>query len=165
MQHHDANLLADAFEATHGMTRYYTSFLKEADPFKEWEINGQKLNSLAWLIAHLCWAEDTLILKATGGERFECKWLKHYGIGSDGTIHDPNISFKELLDTRKQIHEKAMKHLRTLTNDDLEKDNLIGLEFFGSKTIRGIIQHANRHEAMHVGHISWLAKINGVKAV
>lgn len=165
MQHHDANLLADAFEATHAMTRYYTSFLKAADPFKVWEVNGQKLNSLAWLIGHLCWAEDTLILKATGGERFECSWLKHYVIGSDGTIHDPNISFKELLDTRKALHEKAMSHIRTLTNEDLEKENIFGWEFVGSKTVRGIIQHATRHEAMHTGHISWLAKINGIKAV
>ena len=146
MEHHDANLLADAFEGAYGMTRFYTSKLKEADPFKEWEVNGHKLNSLAWLTAHLCWAEDTLLLKATGGERFECKWLKHYNIGSDGSIHDPNITFKELLDTRKAIHEKTMNHLRTLTNEDLDKENAFGFEFFGSKTIRSIIHHAIRHE-------------------
>lgn len=163
MQYHDANLLADEFEGTHEMTRYYTSLMKMTDPFKEREINGQKFNSLAWIIAHLAWAEDTLVLRGTGGERSEFRWLKHYAIGSEGTLHETNLHFKELLDARKIIHAKTMNHLRSLSNEDLGKENSFGWEFAGSKTNRSIIQHANRHEAMHAGQIAWLVKINGIK--
>lgn len=160
-----ANILADTYEMALGLVRFYTSNLKEVDPHKNWEVNGAKLNSVAWLNAHLCWSEDFLLLKAIGGKSPDVKWLEHYSFGSDGSLHEPTIDVKTILDDRKIIHEAAMAHIRSLSDEDLEKDNLMGMSFSQSKSIKTIIQHAIRHEGTHAGQLGWLCKINGIKLV
>src|SRR5690606_266032 len=133
-----AILLADTYEMAYSLVRYYTSNLKEADPFKQWEVNGVKLNSIFWLNAHLCWSENYLLLQATGGNPNETKWLEHYGFGSDGTHHALDIDFKEILNTRKVIHEAAMAHLRSLNDEDLMKENAFSIQFSQSKSNKSI---------------------------
>lgn len=161
----EANLLADTYEMAYGLVRFYTGNLKEADPYKQWEVNGHKLNSVAWINAHLCWSEDFLLLKATGGKSPDIKWAEHYSFGSDGSLHEEGLDFKEVLDHRKIIHEAAMAHIRSLRNEDLDKENLMGIQFGSDKSIRNIIKHAIRHEGTHAGHLGWLCKINGAKTV
>ncbi len=161
----EANILADTYEMAYGLVRYYNSNLKTVDPFKQWEVNGVKLNSVAWLNCHLCWSENFLLLQCTSGKTANIPWLEHYSIGSDGNLHDVKTDMKTILDDRKVVHEAAMNHIRTLTNEDLLKENPMGFEFAGSKTIKTFIQHAIRHEGTHAGHLGWLCKINGIKTV
>jgi hypothetical protein len=160
-----ANLLADTYEMAYGLVRFYTGSLKQADPNLQWEVNGNKLNSIAWINAHLCWSENMLLLQAIGGPSTGIVWLDHYTFGSDGSLHDAKVDMKAILTDRKIVHEAAMKHLRSLSDEDLEKDNLLGISFGSGKTYKNIIQHAIRHEGTHAGHLGWLCKINGVKTV
>lgn len=165
MELSQANLLADTYEMAYGLVRFYTGNLKEAEPYKQWEVNGAKLNSIAWINSHLCWSENFLLLKAAGAPSCEIAWLEHYSFGSDGTLHDPKVDMKVILSDRKIVHEAAMKHIRGLSNEDLEKENPLGIQFGQSKSIKSIIQHAIRHEGTHAGHLGWLCKINGTKTV
>ncbi|MFN8287794.1 MAG: DinB family protein [Chitinophagales bacterium] len=160
-----ANLLADTYEMSYGLVRFYMSKLKEADPYKEWEVNGVKLNSVAWMAAHLCWSENFLLLIGTGGPSVNIEWLNHYRLGADGTFHQPEVDLKTFLDQRKTIHEAAMAHIRTISDEDLMKENLIGADFGTGNTIKVVIQHAIRHEATHAGHLGWLCKINASKTI
>ena len=161
----EAALLAGTFQKVRDLTKWYFSLLKDADPYHQWEVNGQKLNSVAWLAAHLGWAEDFLIVRATGGKGLGLEWLEHYKLGSDGTLHEEKPDIKNLLSLLKQVHENATAHLLAFTDEQLEQENPVGFGFGGDKTNRMMIQHCIRHEAMHTGHLSWLCKINGAQSV
>ena len=165
MEYSQANLLADTYEMAYGLVRFYTGNLKEADPNKQWEVNGAKLNSIAWINSHLCWSENFLLIQATGGVSPDIHWLEHYSFGSDGTLHDAKVDMKAILADRKIVHEAAMKHIRSLSDADLEKENPLGIQFSQNKSIKTIIQHAIRHEGTHAGHLGWLCKISGAKTV
>ncbi|HLP49555.1 MAG TPA: DinB family protein [Chitinophagales bacterium] len=161
----EAILLADTFQKVRDLTRWYFSLLKNADPYMQWETNGQKLNSAAWLAAHLVWAEDFLIVKATGGKGFDLPWLDNYKLGSAGNLHEDKPDMKYLLDLLKQGHENAHAHLLSLTDEKMGEENAFGFGFGGVKTNRMMVQHCIRHEGMHAGHLSWLCKIKGVASV
>ena len=154
----EANILADTYEMAYGLVRFYTGLLKEADPYKQWEVNGQRLNSIAWLNAHLCWSENFLLMKATGGTSVDINWMDHYQFGSDGSLHEEGLDFKKILDDRKLIHEAAMAHIRSLTEEDLSKQNKFSIKFGPDDSVRSIIKHAIRHEGTHAGHLGWLCK-------
>ena len=64
-----------------------------------------------------------------------------------------------------EIHAESMKILNKLTDEDIESPNYINAAFGQKNTIGAVIRHCIRHEPMHVGQISWILKINGVKMV
>lgn len=165
MSYTEANVLADTLQKTRDLTRWYLSLLKNADPYHQPEVNGVKLNSVAWLAAHILWAEDFLVLRGTGGEGTDIAWLDHYKISTDGTLHVAQPDMKELLDSLKLVHEKATAHLLTLSDEKLNEPNAFGFSFSGVSTNKVLVQHCIRHEAMHTGHLSWMCKLNSVKAV
>ncbi len=165
MPNKEALILADMFQKTRDLTRWYLSLLKECDAYKQWEINGSRLNSAIWLASHITWAENFLLIKGTGGEPVELDWLDHYNIKSSGDLHHPDHNMKTVMDSMKLVHEKAMAHVLTLTDEKMEAENPVGFGFGGIKTNRILVMHATRHEAMHTGHLSWLCKINKVESI
>ena len=84
-----------------------------------------------WLAAHLIWAEDFLVVRATGGKGADIPWLEHYKLGSDGTLHEEKPDMKNLLSFLKQGHENAMAHLLSLTDEKLSEENPLGFGFGG----------------------------------
>ncbi len=165
MANKEAMVLSDTFQKTRDLTRWYLSLLKNSDPLKQWEVNGQRLNSIIWLASHITWAENFLILKGTGGRLVELDWIEHYNISSKGDLHHAEHNMKTVMEAMKEVHEKAMAQLLTITDEDMDTENALGFGFGGIKTKRIIVQHAIRHEAMHTGHLSWLCKINKVETV
>lgn len=165
MANEQVKLLAETYEMSHGLVRFYTSALKTADPYQQWEVNGKKLNSIAWITAHLCWVENWLLLKALDGPAIAIDWADHYKLGSDGTLHEPAVDFKTILQHRKTVHEAAMLHINSLSDADLTKENPAGVKLWGDGSYKMMIQHAIRHEASHAGHLGWLCKINGIQTI
>jgi hypothetical protein len=158
-----AQLLADTLDKARGLTKWYLSLLKDTDMKHTFEFSGIKLNSPLWIAAHLAWAENMLILQSTGGDVIKIDWLEKVTLGSP---HDTSLlpDTKEVLSTMKNIHEASMSHLATLSDAALDEPNLTGISF-GSDTKRSIIQHAIRHEATHVGHLSWICKLNEISTI
>ena len=165
MANSEAIILHDTFQKTRDLTRWYLSLLKENDVHKRWEVNGARMNSIIWLASHITWAENTLILKGTGGEPVAVDWLEHYNISSEGDVHHAEHNMKTVMDTLKAVHEKASAHLLSVSDEKMEAENVIGFGFGGIKTNRILVQHAIRHEAMHTGHLSWLCKINKIQTI
>jgi len=161
----NVQLLADTYEMAHDLVKYYNSHLKEIDPYKEWEVNGQKINSVIWINAHLCWSEHLLVLQTLGVTAEVPDWLHHYALGSDGIFHDTSISLKQVLTDRKIIHQTAIDSILALSDNQLTEDNHAGMQFGDKKSKLTILQHAVRHEATHAGHLGWLCKINGIKTI
>lgn len=160
-----AQTLANMHQKVRDLTLWYLSLLKEADPYRVFECNGEKFNSTYWLTAHLTWAQNFLVLQATGGSAVEAPWLDHYRLGCDGTLHESAPSMKDAIQLLKAVHVQAIAHIGSLTEEHLDKPNLLGFGFGGDNSNRMMIQHCIRHEAMHAGHLSWLCKINGIKSV
>jgi hypothetical protein len=165
MSNKEAVLLADTFQKTRDLTRWYLGLLKETDAHKQWEVNGVRLNSIIWLASHMVWAENFLLLKGIGGHPVPVDWVEHYNIKSAGTVHHAEHNMKNVMATLKEVHEKAMAHVLTITDEQMGADNTAGFDFGGVKTNRMLIQHAIRHEAQHTGHLSWLCKINKIQTV
>ncbi len=162
----EANILADAFESVRTLTKWYISKMKEVDMYKEFEVEGKKLNSAYWLVAHLIWAENFLLLECLGSNGADIPWLGQFSIKSkmpESRAGLPEI--KEMLDAWKTVHAKAMEHVRSLPDELLDTENPLGIGFGDDKTHRMMIQHAIRHEALHTGHLSWICKLYGIKTV
>jgi uncharacterized damage-inducible protein DinB len=66
----------------------------------------------------------------------------------------------------KELHEKVMQYLLTLTSEQLDEDNPTKFSFGnGDTSKRMMVQHAIRHEGSHIGHFGWIAKMNGIKMI
>lgn len=161
----EAMALADTFEFTRGLTRYYMSRLKGHDMKKIFEVEGRPLNSAYWLVAHLVWAENMLLLRSLYGPTFDKPWLQRFGFGSDATDQKGWPDFSEIIAGLKEVHIIAMDHLRSLPDEKLDAPNLTQLGLGQEPTYRTAIQHAIRHEGTHAGHLGWLTKLYDVKTL
>ncbi|HLG02228.1 MAG TPA: DinB family protein [Bacteroidia bacterium] len=151
----------DLVAETRNLIRYYLKKLEGADVRKRWEIDGKKLNSIYWLVAHMTWAQNNLLLRSSGGPNPGIKWLKFFGMGKspdEGEVNGP--SWEEVQEGFKRVHELALAHLNAMDPSLLDSPNKLDWEVMGSKTIRATIMHHIRHENTHAGHLSWLAKLN-----
>ncbi len=166
MSRTEAHTLADTMDMTRQLIRYYLSALKTADPYRRTEFGGLTFNSVYWLTAHLIYTEDTLIVKSSTGTSIAPDWLQHYQIGTDGELHEGHGEFKSLLDTMKDVHERSMVHLRSLTDEQLAADSTLGFSFGdGDTSVRMMVMHAIRHEGTHIGNLAYLCKMKGIKMV
>lgn len=158
------NTLIDTLECTQGLAYWYLKLLKDQDPLKVFEFNGTKLNTLHWIVGHMAWAEQDLILVGTHGQKSSFAFLDDFAISKPGN-QNTKISFDELLNAQKEVHRLAIEHLNTLSDTDLEKENAYKFGFGLPPTYKTIIIHHIRHLGVHIGHLSWLSKLYGVKTV
>lgn len=167
----ESQVLAHMVDRTREYNRMYLSLLKDVDPHREFMFpggtsggEGKKLNTQFWLVAHMTVSENALLLRATGGPFEKFSWAKHFGIGSQGLPKEECPPYEEVWSMFKTIHERTMAHLPTLSDEALEQPNITGLLLIGT-TVRDVITHGIRHEAMHIGHITWLCKLHGIKTM
>lgn len=159
----EANILADTFESVRNLTKFFMQPHEGTDLYKQHEVNGVKMNSAFWIIAHLVWTEHALVLRGTGGESLDIPWLEHFAYGSKCERNDDWPSIEEVYAKMDEVHEKTMEHLRSLTSGQLDEPNVFNFSFGGKNDKRVLVHHAIRHEPMHVGQLSWIAKMNGVE--
>ncbi len=149
---------------TRQYTRFYAGFLKGQDMHRVFTAEGQPLNTAFWLIAHLATSQNGLLLRATSGPFEKFSWAKHFSVGSQGLPPDQCPPYEEVWGTFNAVHERVMQHLPTLTPEQLDAPNITGLQAIGT-TVRDVITHAVRHEALHTGHLSWLCKLYGQRTI
>ncbi len=157
--------LIGVYKNVRSMTKYFLSQLKDIDTSWSPVIEGTKLNSVEWMVGHLCWSEDFLILKSVGNTTSGLPWLDEYGIGSNPDDLKTRTPFGSLLDSLDKIHESALKVLSGLNDAQLDQNNFTDLEFGGDGSIRMAIIHAIRHEPMHSGQLTWIAKMKGLRTI
>ncbi len=160
----EAQVLAEMMARTREYALHYLRYLKDVDVHREFVCEGKKLNTVFWLVAHLATSENGLVLRATGGPFEKFSWAKHFSIGSAGLPQDQCPPYAEVWSTFKAVHERTMAHLPTLSDEALDQPNITGLPLIGP-TVRDVITHAIRHEAMHTGHLTWLCKLYGIKTM
>jgi hypothetical protein len=158
-------VLVEAIEEVRNLTLFYLSKLGGKEYFKEFEVEGTKLNSVAWIVAHLAWAEEFLVLRAITGEGAGLKWTDDFRIGAPRPHRDVYPSFNDILNGFQEVHLKAMDVLTRMEDETLEQTNKINLKFQKGDTIKVCLLHHLRHEASHAGHLSWLCKMHGIETV
>lgn len=161
----EASLLALAVDRTRDYARFYLRHLKDTDPHHEFSADGVKLNTQYWLAAHLTVSQNWLLLRGTGGPFEKFSWAKHFGIGSTPPARELCPPYDEVWAMFKAIHEKAVAHIASLTDAQLEQPHAAMMKLGGTDTVRDVILHHLRHEGSHTGHLGWLCKLHGVKTV
>jgi DinB superfamily len=161
----EAQVLAEAFESVRNLTKFYLSHFNEKDIHKVFEIDGIKLNPAYWLIAHLVWTEHFLIVQGVGNKTMDIPWLDEFGFGSNPDEVQQKPDYKEILNRMDEVHTEAMEILKSTPDEEMEKPNYINATFGQKNTKGAVIRHCIRHEPMHLGQISWIMKLCGVKMV
>ena len=162
----ELSTIREIIHRTRELAHFYLKKMDGVDVKKQFECEGKKLNSVYWLVAHMAWAENNLIIRSTGGPNPELKWLKLFALGKpadEGHMGGP--SWEEVYAGFKKVHELSMAHLEQLDPALLDSTNKIDWEIMGSKTMRATLVHHIRHENNHVGQLGWLAKLHGAKTV
>lgn len=148
------------------LTRFYLGKLKDEDMYREFEVDGYKTNSPYWILAHMCWAENSVGLQSLGHSGLDFPWLNDFKIGSakDSKLTNPP-SLDEVLAAWKQIHAVTIENLSGLSEAELDQDNETGIAFGENKSKRFMAMHTIRHEGTHCGQLSLIAQMYGKKTV
>lgn len=166
MEYASGKVLAQTMDETRNLTRFYSGKLKGEDMNRVFEVNGFTTNSPHWILAHLCWAENMLLLQCMGHKGSGIPWLNDFKIGSSKgakPANQPELS--EVLAAMKDIHAAALQQLSSMTDEELDQDNVLGVAFGENRSKRFIAMHAIRHEGTHLGQLSLIAKMYGKHTV
>ncbi len=159
----EAKLLADTFQLSRALSERYIQRALKGNIQEQIIVGDIQLNCTQWLIAHMAWAEHTLLLQSLGSSTPLPQALNVFKIGSNSTPQPEWPSINLILIEMKNVHEASMRFVQSLSDDDLLQPNISGLKFGEDNTKRVSIQHAIRHESMHCGHLSWVCKLQGLK--
>jgi hypothetical protein len=161
-QRNETEVLCEVIDNTRELTLYYLTKLKGVDLYKSFSAGPQSFNSAFWILCHLVWSQDFLLLKATEGPDLGITWLNKFSIGSKLPAREECPALPAVLDALRLVHETAVKHLRSLDPAMLDEANAVDLKFGTDNSKRICIHHCIRHEGVHMGQLSWLAKMHGV---
>ncbi len=155
--------LAQTMEQTRNLTLFYFNKLKDQDIHKQFVLEGLALNNAFWIMAHLAVTENFLLLHSIGAEREKISWARNFGLGSEIMEPENCPMFEEVKTVMNSVHAKAMNYVRSLTDEDLLKPTINGVNFGGEDSVKSTIMHAIRHEGGHTGQLGWLCKLYGIK--
>lgn len=159
-------VLAQTMDETRNLTRFYLSKLKGEDMHRQFEVNGFTTNSPFWIMAHICWAENMLLLQCMGHKGMDIPWLNDYKIGmTKGSKPTNEPTLEEVLAAMKEIHAVALENLSNMSDAELDEESAIILPFSEDKRKRIVAMHAIRHEGTHLGQLSLIAKMYGKQTV
>lgn len=158
-------VLADMLDSSRALTLYYLKHAEEFDKAKSFTVDGFNTNSILWIVCHLSWAEDFLILKGVGNKGLGVPWFEHFKLGSEYPEASIFPGFDEALTTLNTVHTETLDLLGNTDISTLDEPNHTGMKFGPSDSKRKIIHHAIRHEGMHCGQLAWLIRMHGKRVI
>lgn len=160
-----ASILLQTFNETRNLTHYYFNKLKDTDINRSFEVNGVPLNYPKWLMAHVTWAEHFLVLEALGAEKVAIGWFGKVAFGTPMCKPEELPDMETILADMKSVHDAVNNFIPTLSEEQLEEKNVLGMKFGPNESKRYMLIHAIRHEGTHAGQLGWLCKIHGIKTM
>jgi hypothetical protein len=161
----EAQILSRQLDKARELSLWYLSFLKNADTHKTFDFEGKTFNPIIWEVGHLAVTESFLALYLTYGEAPKIAWGKQFGLGSSNIPNEEYPEYAEIWSTFKSIHQQAIQHIASLTDEQLDQPTKTKFNLAGVETVRDAIMHAIRHESVHTGHLGWLCKLHGIKTI
>ncbi len=159
-----AQTLVESIKYTRNMTLGYWKLLKEKDIYKEFEINGTKLNSAYWIMGHLAVTQNYMLLRSTGAEHVKITWARAFGLGGSMPEEKDRPSVEEIFAIIKEVDERSFAHAASLTDEQLLLPNTGSMKF-GDGSYKAMLLHTAWHEGNHCGHLGWLCKLHGIKTI
>jgi hypothetical protein len=161
----ESQILASVLDNTRALTFFYLQQVEEVDKSQSFTVGDFQTNSIHWIIAHLAWAEDALILRGVGNAGMAVPWFEQFRLGAPQPQISTYPDFDETLDTLKQVHETTLGFLNSLPAEALDQPNSFGRKIMGQDSKRILIHHCIRHEGCHAGHLGWLVRMHGKKVI
>lgn len=161
----EPQILASVLDNTRALTLFYLHQVEEVDKSRCFTVGDFQTNSIHWIIAHLAWAEDALILRGVGHEGIAVPWFELFRLGAPCPPLNDYPPFCETLDVLKQVHQATLSFLNTLPAEALDQQNDFGRKIMGQDSKRILIHHCIRHEGCHAGHLGWLVRMHGKKVI
>ncbi len=163
----NSELLAIAVDDARKYSLFYLDKLLKAnvDLNKIFVCDDKTLNNVNFIIGHLAVTQNYLCLRCTGGEIVRFDWARLFALGAPVPTADEIPSFDVLMKTLDEVHQKSLGHIRSLSDQDLEKENPGSFRLGSDLSNRSVILHVVRHESSHAGHLGWLCKLHGIKTI
>ncbi|RJP78381.1 MAG: DinB family protein [Candidatus Zixiibacteriota bacterium] len=160
-----SQVLATVLDNTRALTLFYLHHAEDVDRARNFTVGGFKTNSIEWIVAHLAWAEDFLILRGVGNQGLDVPWFERFALGAEQADASAYPPFAEAVEILHRVHQRSLELLKTLPEAVLDHANHVGLEFGAGNSNRIVIQHCIRHEGAHAGHLGWLLRMHGKKVI
>lgn len=161
----ESKILANTLNSARQLTHFYLQHAKDIDADKRFTIADFTTHNISWLIAHLTWSENFLILKGVGNHGIDKEWFNYFHIGSEHPGKEKFPPFDETLSAFNNVHLLSIELLNNLPDNVLDEKNNVGLEFNNGDTKRILINHCIRHEGLHCGQLAWLLRMHGKKVI
>src|SRR5688500_11223796 len=116
----ESQILSAVMDKTRQLTAYYINVLKETNLHQVFEVNGIRLNTTFWIMAHLAVTENYLLLRSTGGIPFKLPWARQFGMGSVSSLPENCPPLEEVKQMMHEVHQKSMEHIALLDPDMLD---------------------------------------------
>ena len=164
MKKTEAQILAEVLSQTRKLGKFYIGKLKDVDPLKEFEVEGKKLNCVLWTLAHMTWAENELLLETLSGPAMNIPWFSDFRSFTDSSSKTDWPALDEVMNCMEEVHNSALKFISSLDDSVLNEAIYITILDWNTDK-RHAIMHAIRHDGLHIGHLTWLCKLHGIKTV
>lgn len=161
----EPEVLASVLDNARQLTNFYLQNANDVDKERRFQINDFQTCNIYWILAHLTWAQDFLILRGVGNKGSGIGWLDDFGIGSEFPDKPKFAPYKEIVDNFNQIHQQSITLVKTIPVETLNEANNVGIKFSAGDSKRIIINHCIRHEGIHCGHLGWLLRMHGKKII
>ena len=165
MENSKSLIIAEQMDNTRELTRYYLSKLKEADVYQSFTCNDKKLNPIIWELGHLAVSQNWLVLYLGHGTPEKIEWGKLFALGATPPKKEEYPPYEEIWNMFKRVHDKAINHVSSLNDDDLDSVPKKEIPFIKENNLKNLFMHSIRHEGIHAGHISWLCKLHNIQTI
>jgi len=161
----EAQVISAILHNARRLSKWYLSFLPDEKMYHRFEVNGQKLNSPYWIMAHMAQTEGSIIMEM-GGPSLPSNWPKDFRLGSQVTDRQQDWpSVDELKMHFSSIHKAAGGYIKGLSTEHLDQDYPNVAFHVVFKTNREALYHIIRHESYHAGHVGLNCKMHGIKTI
>lgn len=156
-------LLCDALDNQRGLTKWYLRKIPQEMLAERIDVNGTKLNSPLWLVAHLIWTDYNIGMLPLGYGKEPEKWINAVGFGSTGEMPTDAPSIEDIFSKFDEVHQEKLAFLKTL--NDAVLDQAFAITSLGFKNNYYALLHLLRHEGVHTGGIATFCKLKGIKTI
>ncbi len=159
---------ADQINYVRNITKVYIHLLQDADWYVPLEANGQQLNNISWIVAHLAVSQNFLQNYCIGKQMLDIPWARQFGRGSTPSTVDNTPSKEELLETLDRVLENTIKNVNELDPSSYSLPNPVGFKvplLDQMLSTEGVIFHGIWHESHHSGQLANWTKSLGISTL
>jgi hypothetical protein len=161
----EPQILAAMLDSTRQLTKFYLEELSDVDKLKSFSFGDFLTNNIQWIVAHITWAEDSLILRGIGNQGISVPWFELFRLGAPKPGLSEVPSYEDSLEKLDLVHQTSMTFLNSLSDATLDQPNHFGRKIMGEDSKRVLLRHCIRHEGVHCGQLSWLARMHGKQII